>query len=677
MASESDCLQPAMAYSPLELPQSQPDMQQQERVYHYSEYQTRLQKCLYLQWVSRKNCDLIINTQGFSLPVHSCVVSCFSTKVYSHMSDSSTDFPEVLNVDFNSEALVELVTFMYTGNLRLSCDNAQALLKCAEWFGVTVAVKFVQEYMKKFGLTPATHTGLDLRSTQGDLDPQNGRRGPLGLPGQSHLMAGRSNEPCSPDLVAEINSYMKQDIVEIDLSNQQLRVGRNEQISFDSINPWCALTDDLEEASGSNRQSEQADQSSEQLERKPQPSLENLSAEGNMIEQLRAANSVLDWQNTKAFWPPAQPTDGQTSAASKEAEPPADKNVKEEGQTCVNCKKSLTEKVPVKRKRKRKRNTAKAAKTDSASGEGKEGEGKKKVAKTAEYTCSLCLCTVDTKQELSRHNRLVHGAFPCSECNEGFMRKESLTRHVRKHHRMIAEWKCSLCDQSFKKQTKYERHCLEVHGENRPYVCDFEGCNFKTNKAKSLNIHKENVHATARNFVCGKCGDRFPSRRYLGNHEKNCIHTGQHLCSECGAVFNLKHTLNHHIRVVHLGEIPYSCKVCGKGFTDHRNLSRHMRTHSNALPYTCEYCGKGFQHSNSLKYHVQRVHQQNCPQARRPQPAPKQPPTFQQLSSGQPSSMHPERLPFLGMGDSSQSMFGVHPPPVIFPSFWRLTDTHL
>lgn len=503
------------------------------------------------------------------------------------MSDSSADFPEILNVDFKPEALIELVTFMYTGNLRLSCDNALALLKCAEWFGVTVAVKFVLEYMRKFGLTPPPHMGIDLRSAEGDLDPKpepdDGRWSVPQL-GQSHSAMARCVEPCPPDLMAEINSYMKQELVEIDLSNQQLRVGRNEHISFDSINPWCALTDDLEEGSGSNRHLEQTLKADQLLERKLPLSHE--------------------------FAPTVQPDDFSKTAAEATA---------------------LAGKIAPRRKRRKKENTSKVVKIGKAgellpaNGEGKEGDGgvtegqphsqskRKSGRMSSEYTCDYCNCVVDTRKELNQHTRRVHGSFSCDECSERFARKECLTRHIQKTHRVQIDWKCHFydCDQTFKLQTKFLAHCEEVHGESRPYACDFQGCAFKTSRIKSLHIHKENVHALSRDIVCGKCGDRFPSKLYLVNHERNCVNKGQHLCSECGATFNVKQALNHHMRVKHLGEVPFACEICGRRFNDHRNLGRHMRIHSNSFPYTCEYCGQRFRHSNSLKYHVQRLHHQS------------------------------------------------------------------
>ena len=58
-------------------------------------------------------------------------------------------------------------------------------------------------------------------------------------------------------------------------------------------------------------------------------------------------------------------------------------------------------------------------------------------------------------------------------------------------------------------------------------------------------------------------------------------------------------------------EFPFSCKVCGKGFTKIFNFNRHQRVHSGEKPYPCEICHKHFARKDDVKTHCMKVHSDN------------------------------------------------------------------
>lgn len=111
----------------------------------------------------------------------------------------------------------------------------------------------------------------------------------------------------------------------------------------------------------------------------------------------------------------------------------------------------------------------------------------------------------------------------------------------------------------------------------KPYRCD--ECEYCTNRADALRVHKETRHQEARSFICEQCGKAFKTRFLLKTHLKK-----------------------------HSEEKPYVCNACGRAFRWAAGLRHHYLTHTNEHPFFCRYCPYKAKQKFQVIKHIQRHH---------------------------------------------------------------------
>lgn len=123
----------------------------------------------------------------------------------------------------------------------------------------------------------------------------------------------------------------------------------------------------------------------------------------------------------------------------------------------------------------------------------------------------------------------------------------------------------------------------------------------KTDKPTKYDQEKE----LSINFLCSVCGKVFDSQRQLSRHLKIHSDKRSHSCKDCGKSFREAGTLRTHYLSHNTEALP--CQECGKMLKNELTLRIHMRTHNQGIRFICDVCGKSFKRAVSLKAH-QTVH---------------------------------------------------------------------
>lgn len=155
---------------------------------------------------------------------------------------------------------------------------------------------------------------------------------------------------------------------------------------------------------------------------------------------------------------------------------------------------------------------------------------------------------------------------PCPICGR-MLTSNYLSHHIKTHSDKPEFW-CDHCPLTFKIKGYLVAHLTNIHFTNisKKLVCNI--CSKRFAKPYLLKEHLA-IHDNIRNFPCTRCDKSFFRKFQLEVHFRG--HTGSYL-------FHIQQEISHYIKQF-LGERPFICSYCQRGFIHFTDHKRHVMSH--------------------------------------------------------------------------------------------------
>uniref|UniRef100_A0A914W134 Uncharacterized protein n=1 Tax=Plectus sambesii TaxID=2011161 RepID=A0A914W134_9BILA len=203
------------------------------------------------------------------------------------------------------------------------------------------------------------------------------------------------------------------------------------------------------------------------------------------------------------------------------------------------------------------------------------------------YPCVVRGCGKVFRSEHGlRNHRQMHQKndteLGCNRCDYVATSKAYLNEHMKVKHGVTSSGhkvklhKCHYCEQTFIYRSLVDKHVRTAHLKIRPYQCSH--CDYCTSEKTSLDTHIRFKHTGEKPFFCSKCSGNFATASALARHKRSKHEAAAlHACSLCNEQFKEKRELTVHINRDHNDERPFACDQCDHKFFRKDHLLAHKR----------------------------------------------------------------------------------------------------
>merc|ERR1712062_528324 len=168
---------------------------------------------------------------------------------------------------------------------------------------------------------------------------------------------------------------------------------------------------------------------------------------------------------------------------------------------------------------------------------------------------------------------------------------------LKKHAKAHDGLRCEVCGKRFYKRAKLEQHAWKhmdaVAADGTLTVSAGQGKTISLRRAeKRPLLRSDRKHEI---FKCDQCDMQFWWFRELVQHKK-AEHPKAHICPDCGRAYRRESALRDHQQRAHAEAVfPCTHEGCMHVFSSGSNLRMHLRTvHQGLRPFTCRQCGQTF-----------------------------------------------------------------------------------